>query len=132
MKSAVSDVVLLDSSALLALLQEEPGADAVGQLVPRAAMSAVNYAEVLIVLRRGGVPEVLAVEIVERLSLRLVPADPVIARGAAEIVSASRAQGLSLGDAFCLATARVLDVQVITADRVWSKLRLGVKITVVR
>jgi len=128
----VSDDVLFDSSALLALLHEEPGADAVEPLVPRAALSVVNYAEVLIVLRRGGLPEALAVEIVERLALRLVPVDPVIARGAAEIVAASRAHGLSLGDAFCLATARELNLPVVTADRIWAKLRLGVKITVVR
>jgi PIN domain nuclease of toxin-antitoxin system len=123
---------LFDSSALLALLHEEPGADAVGPLVPRAAMSVVNYAEVLIGLRRGGLPEALAVEIVERLALRLVRVDPAIARGAAEIVAASRAHGLSLGDAFCLATARELNLPVVTADRIWAKLRLGVKITVVR
>jgi len=128
----VSEEVVFDSSALLALLHEEPGADAVGPLVPRAAMSAVNHAEVLIVLQRGGVPEAVAGEIVDRLALRLVPADTAIARGAARIVAASRAHGLSLGDGFCLATARALDLPVVTADRVWAKLRLGLKITVVR
>lgn len=128
----MSDEVLFDSSALLALLHEEPGAAAVGPLVPRAAMSAVNYAEVLTVLRRGGLAEALAVEVVERLALRLVPVDAAIARGAAGIVAAARAHGLSLGDAFCLATARAFNLPVVTADRAWAKLRLGVKITVVR
>jgi PIN domain nuclease of toxin-antitoxin system len=123
---------LFDSSALLALLHDEPGADAVEPLVPRAAMSVVNYAEVLIVLRRGGLSEALAVGIVERLALRLVPGDPAIARGAADVVAASRAHGLSNGDAFCLATARELNLPVVTADRTWAKMRLGVKITVVR
>jgi PIN domain nuclease of toxin-antitoxin system len=128
----VSDQVVLDSSALLALLGDEPGADDVAALLPRAIMSVVNVAEVLIVLARHGVARADAEEIVSQLALRLVPADARVARTAAAIAAASRSKPIALGDRFCLATAQLMNLPAVTADRAWLRLDAGVKIQTIR
>ena len=123
---------VLDSSAVLAVLREEPGADTVAALLPGAALSVVNLAEVLAVLMRQGVPAAEASAVVDLLGLHLQSAEPPLARAAAAIAGATRAEGVSLGDAFCLATARALHVPAVTADRAWARLRVGVKVQLIR
>ena len=123
---------VLDSSAVLAVLREEPGAAAVEPLLPGAVLSVVNLAEVLAVLLRQGMPAAEASVAVELLGLRLEPADEALASSAAAIAGASRAQGLSLGDAFCLATAKALRLPAVTADRAWSRLKVGVVVKQIR
>jgi PIN domain nuclease of toxin-antitoxin system len=129
----VTDVVL-DSSAVLALLRDEPGAERVAATVPGAALCVVNLAEVLTVLERHGVPAADAARSVELLALRPVDADVELARAAAGIagVLRGRGAGLSLGDSFSLATGRTLGLPVVTADRAWGKLDVGVKVEVIR
>ncbi len=125
--------VVLDSSALLALVRAERGSEMVATLLPQALMSTVNFAEALMVLERNGVPLVAAESSLAALALRVVPADVATARGAAEIAAAAgRRHGLSLGDCFCLATAGLLGLSAVTADRAWSRLKVGVRVTVVR
>jgi PIN domain nuclease of toxin-antitoxin system len=46
--------VVLDASALLAFLKDEPGGSAVRHLMPASVMSAINLAEVATVARRSG------------------------------------------------------------------------------
>ena len=128
----MSEPVVLDSSALLALLREEDGAERVAAVVAQAHMSVVNLAETLTVLGRYGMSLAEAERDVDGMELELVPADAPIARQAARIGTAFRAHGLSLGDAFCLATARVLGLPVVTADRAWARLAAGVPVTVIR
>ena len=45
---------------------------------------------------------------------------------------ATRAAGLSLADRTCLALARRLALPVLTADRSWSDLELGVDVRLIR
>ena len=49
--------VVMDASALLALLNEEPGADVVGEALLGAIISAVNLSEVVAKLCNAGMPE---------------------------------------------------------------------------
>ncbi len=51
------DETAIDASALLALLNEEPGADVVAQALPGAVISAVNLSEVVAKLSQAGMPE---------------------------------------------------------------------------
>jgi PIN domain nuclease of toxin-antitoxin system len=128
----VGEAVVLDASAVLALLREEAGASQVADLLPAAAMSSVNLAEVLVVLDRNGVPPADAKRAVDALALDIIPADGATAHAAAAVAAASRRRGLSLGDCFCLATARVAGRVAVTADREWASLKAGVKVVVVR
>ena len=128
----MGEAVVLDASAVLALLREEAGASQVADLLPDAAMSSVNLAEVLVVLDRNGVPPADAKRAVDALALDFIPADDATAHAAAGIAAASRRRGLSLGDCFCLATAELAGRPAVTADRTWATIRTGVKVIVVR
>jgi ribonuclease VapC len=128
----VAEAAILDASAVLALLRDEAGAARVAGFLPTAAISAVNLAEVLVVLERNGVPPADARRAVAALALDVVPADAATAHAAAAVAAASRSRGLSLGDCFCLATAEIAGRPAVTADRKWATLRTGVKVVVVR
>ena len=128
----MSEVVVLDASALAAVLLGEPGADAVAPLLAVALVNAVNVAEVLIVLQRHGVGLPAAVRMLETLAFETVAADGVLAREIAEVHGLARSRGLSLADCACLATARARHATAVTADRAWAGLEVGVAISVVR
>lgn len=128
----MSEPVVLDASAVLALLREEPGAARVAGLLPTAAISAVNLAEVLVVLERNSVPPVDARDAVAALALDVLPADSAAAHAAAAVAAATHRRGLSLGDCFCLATAQLTGRPAVTADRTWAALKTGAHVIVVR
>ncbi len=123
---------MLDASALLAYLHREPGADQVAEaLATGAVISAVNLSEALTVLGDAGEdPGRIATE-VERI-LDVVPFDSTDAVGASELRAATRKMGLSLGDRACLALGSRLGKPVLTADRRWSRLRVGLDLRQIR
>ncbi|HEY0558582.1 MAG TPA: type II toxin-antitoxin system VapC family toxin [Thermoanaerobaculia bacterium] len=123
---------VLDASALLALLQGEPGGEVVEELMETAAISSVNWSEVIQkTLDRQADIEGLRQQL-EALGLEVVPFTAVVAETTARLRSATRQAGLSLGDRACLATAAVLGLPAVTADRVWPDLGLPIEIRVVR
>ncbi len=124
--------VVLDASALLALLNDETGADRVAGLLDHAAISTVNLAEVVGKLRAAGMPMTACKEAVNTLALKLVSFTETLALLAAEMDVETRRYGLSLGDRACLATAKHLGCPAITADRQWIKLKTGVRIVAIR
>lgn len=128
----MAETVVLDASALAALLLGEPGSDAVEAALPNALINAVNLAEVLIVLTRRGIDVGSAERILDSLALDVMPTDAVLAPEIARIAAETRSKGLSLGDCVCLATARMTELRVLTADRAWATLEVGVQVTVVR
>ena len=123
---------VLDASALLALLQGEPGGEVVEELMETAAISSVNWSEVIQkTLDRQADIEGLRQQL-EALGLEVLPFTAVVAETTARLRSATRQAGLSLGDRACLATAAVLGLPAVTADRVWPDLGLPIEIRVVR
>ncbi len=123
---------ILDASALLAHIGGEPGSDGVDALAGEALISAVNLAEVLSKLTERGLSQRDADGIVYRYRLEIVPFDEELARQTGALRPATRSLGLSLGDRACLALAQRERLPVLTADRSWAKLDLGVAIRVVR
>jgi ribonuclease VapC len=123
---------VLDASAVLANIRSEPGAELVRSLTPRAAISAVNFAEVITKLIEFGMPEDAAVALAASIDHQVVPADQPAATSAGLLHAKTRRTGVSLGDRFCLALAQALGVPAITADRRWATLDLGVEITLIR
>lgn len=123
---------VLDASAALALLLEEPGRDVVENALPGSAMSAVNLAEVVTSLINRGFPAPVARRTVARIKFDVVPLDAQLALDAGELREATRSLGLSLGDRCCLALARRLGVPPITADRRWADVDVGVEIRLIR
>ena len=123
---------VLDASALLALLNSEPGSSAVQESLPGAAISAVNLSEVISKLSERGMPEPAIRAALEGLGLEVHPFDSDEAYSTARLRTATKPHGLSLGDRACLALGLALKAPVLTADRTWKKLKLGVKIRSIR
>lgn len=121
---------VLDASALLAMLLEEPGGDEVAGLLPRTRVSAVNLAEVLGRLARDGMPDDALAGLEVRLRPLALPFEAGLTAETARLIRIAR--GLSLGDRACIATAKHLRLPVITADRVWARLDLGVEVKLIR
>jgi ribonuclease VapC len=127
--------IVLDASALLAILHEEPGTEIfAGQsdLLENATMSAVNVAEAHGKLVGIGISSEDAWGAVIAPIPEIADFDKEQAKIAGSIVPQTRALGLSLGDRACLALGMVLKAPVYTADHAWKKLRLGVSIRVIR
>ena len=129
---------VLDASALLAYLWNEPGGDEVrASLREGIAISAVNWAEVLSKLADyGSDPHTEAERMLGHGALGkvlgVVPLDDAMASEIAHLRHSTRSLGLSLGDRACLALGRRLAVPVLTADRSWKSLKLGVRIQPIR
>jgi ribonuclease VapC len=113
---------VFDSSAVLAVLFEEPGAELSARWMDEgpALISSVNQVEVITRLVDQGATPAHAAATFATLPLQVHDFTP------------TRALGLSLGDRCCLALAQSLaGTQVITADRPWAKLK-GFKISLIR
>lgn len=123
---------VLDASAVLALLNQEPGHERIGPLIPDAAISTVNLAEVVTKIRAAGTPAAEAVQTVDHLALEVIVFDQELAMRTGELYPVTRRAGLSLGDRACIATAERLGVPVLTADRAWADLPLGLPVEIVR
>ena len=124
--------MLLDASAVLARVFREPGAERVAASLPGASVSAVNYAEIVGKLIDLGVPVEAAVAVGHELGLAVVAFDEADAAEAGLLRVSTRAFGLSLGDRACLALARRLRQAVLTADRAWAELDLGIEVVLIR
>ena len=125
--------VVLDASALMTMLNQEPGAD---QLTPdilvNAVSSTVNLAEVQSKLVNRGLPSNQAWVATLNSVSKAVAFTAEHARIAGNLIAETRPLGLSLGDRACLALAIDLKASVYTADRSWRNLKLGIRIHVIR
>ena len=124
--------VVLDASALLALLNAEPGSDVVAEELPNGVISSVNLSEVVAKLAEKGMPEAAVRSALAPLALdvRIFDTDAAWAAGFMRVET--RAHGLSLGDRSCLALGKRLQAPVLTADRRWKAVKVGVAVRVVR
>lgn len=123
---------VLDSSAVLAVIQKEPGAEFVARNIEHCVISAVNLCEVVGKLARDGIGEDDSYGMLENMILEVIPFDRAAAFSAGRMILRTLPYGLSLGDRACLATAAHLKLEAITADKVWTKLKIPVKIKVIR
>ncbi len=127
---------VLDASALIAYLHQEPGWPRVESRIAehRCHLLTINLAEVLTRLSDWAVPVQEMKHRLDGLELNIVPFDEDLAVATAGLRPATRALGLSLGDRACLALARQLEAIALTADRPWLNLdpALGVRIECIR
>jgi PIN domain nuclease of toxin-antitoxin system len=124
---------VLDASALLVLLKGEPGGDKVmDALKEGAAISAINFSEVVAKLNESNMPEEAIHEALDFLELDIVGFDTQNAYKAGMLRLVTKRAGLSLGDRACLALAQQLNLPAITADRVWEDVVPDVVVQVIR
>lgn len=116
---------VFDSSALLALIFDEPGADKVEALLLQGegGVGAANVAEVAAKLVDQGLADAEVQSVLEGLALTVHPLAADVALAAGRLRGRTRALGLSLGDRCCLALAQALDATVVTAERPWKALK---------
>ncbi|MDR7555346.1 MAG: type II toxin-antitoxin system VapC family toxin [Armatimonadota bacterium] len=124
--------LVVDASALLALLQGEAGVERWDAVIGNAVISAVNLSEVVAKLADAGMPETEIRATLEPLGLHVVDFDAAQAYQAGLLRPATKRSGLSLGDSACLALARSRRLPVLTADQAWKALRLGLEVRVMR
>lgn len=123
---------VLDASAVLALLLNEPGSDMVTAVFGRAVISSVNMAEVYAKCADRGLDPDIVKALFAGLPVEILPFTDRHALASSHLRAITQPFGLSLGDRACLATAIVEKRPVITADRVWLKLGLDLDIRSIR
>ena len=123
---------VLDTSAVLAWLRDEPGAGEVYPLLSGAIMSAANWSETWQKLHQHGVDAERATSRLGALGVRVESLTEADAVTAASLWPSTRAAGLSLGDRCCLALGTRLGITTVTADSAWAELGLDLPIQVIR
>ncbi|HZK88615.1 MAG TPA: type II toxin-antitoxin system VapC family toxin [Stellaceae bacterium] len=124
--------LVADASAILAALKNEPFGEFDPEHLLRTSISTVNLCEVLTKLHSDGLSEEQAAAAVAKLDLRVIAFDQRLATVAAELWFRTLRMGLSLGDRACLALGRGLGCPVVTADRAWANLDVGVEVILIR
>ena len=116
--------VIIDASALLALLKNEPGADKVESLLGKIIMSSINVSETASILLESEMTTQEVQECLSPLISEIVPFDEEQAFLAANLRKNTKKQGLSLGDRACISLGIKMNLPVYTADKIWQDLLL--------
>ncbi|MUL34957.1 PIN domain-containing protein [Gloeocapsopsis dulcis] len=124
--------VVLDASALLAYLQDEPGSEAVEEVLAESVMPSVNWAEVVQKSVAAGVVVDGMREDLAALGLTIAPFCLQEAEMAGQLWLQTRQAGLSWGDRACLSVGMGLNVPLLTCDRLWQTLGLALDVRVIR
>jgi PIN domain nuclease of toxin-antitoxin system len=124
--------VVLDASAVIAVLNAEPGADIVLGSMAHALISAVNYSEVV----KKAVERVQAIDPIPALLrsywIDIVPFDQDLATAAGELFGPTKAHGLSFADRACLALGIQRKCKVLTSERRMGLVSLPIKVKLIR
>ena len=121
-----SNKVLLDTSALIALLKKELGYKKVDDVLAHSAISSVNLCELVSILAKNNIPENEIDAIINDIVPEIIPFCEHIGIKAGKLSKFTAEYGLSLGDKACIATAEYYNMNVYTADKIWSKLQNNV------
>lgn len=126
--------VVLDASALMALIFDETGADRIEALLADASISSVNLSEVVAKMLDKGFDDTTIDSTLTDLDLRVRPFDGVQAVIAGKLRPATREHNVSFGDRACLALAKHDDCVAVTGDREWRVFaeEIGVKLDIFR
>lgn len=112
-------MIVVETSALMAVLLDEPEAEKVAAALENAdglMISAATLAEALIVARRRGIGDAMAA-LVEGLGLVIAPVDGAIAKGVADAYDrwgkGVHPAGLNFGDCFAYALAKAVPCRLL-------------------
>lgn len=128
----MTNSVVIDSSVVLAILQKEKGFERLIPYLQNGILAANNALEIACVLHRNGLPLSRIQSIFQQLSLKPVPFAGNNIWAVTEIYSRTRHLGLGYSDCICLGLAKELQIPVVTLDRAWEGLNVGVEIILAR
>ena len=123
---------VLDASALLAYLQDEPGSEVIDRVLAESVMSSVNWAEVIQKSIAAEVNVDGMLDELQALGMKVEPFTVENAELSGRLWKQTRQAGLSLGDRACLSLGLYLKVSVLTSDRIWASLDLPLDIQIIR
>jgi PIN domain nuclease of toxin-antitoxin system len=133
---AVRYSYVLDSSAVIAFLNQEPGSHVVEPLFPVSVISTINWAEVITWLGTARNPSAVDLEaarnILDGRGLSTVEVTEAQAELAGLLNAQTRVAGLSLADRVALALAIEFDLPVLTSDRQWDRVNVGAIVRQIR
>jgi PIN domain nuclease of toxin-antitoxin system len=128
--------IVLDASSVIALINREKGCEIVEKYLEDSIISTVNFAEVIAVVNRElfktEADQIEGLKLITDTLPQIIDFDVNQAIISGEFDSITKKYGLSLGDRACLALAKYKNIPVLTADKAWSKLNLGIKIKLIR
>lgn len=126
--------VVLDASALLAMIYEEPGQEKVKEMLSHSLISTVNFSEVVakVLDRQPELSKIMVLTLLDSFRLNCIDFDEEQAEIAGELRPLTKKYGLSLGDRCCLALAKQKKLKVLTADRQWAQIDLGIEVELIR
>jgi len=124
--------IVFDSSAILALLKMESGHEIVSKNLEQAIVSSVNFCEVVSFLSKKTQKQDEMIKFLTETFDCIEDFNIEQAIIAGSFISITKDYGLSLGDRACLALAKYKNIPVLTADKTWGKLNLGIKIKLIR
>ncbi|MEQ1866033.1 MAG: type II toxin-antitoxin system VapC family toxin [Micropepsaceae bacterium] len=124
-------MIVVDASALIAILKNEPGADIAARHMIEPVMSTANLAETLTRMAEDG-GDAVAIKAHLDESIRFVPVSDDHALAAAQLRIPTKRLGLSLGDRLCLALGLEEGLPVLTAERRWKEINIGVDVVLIR
>lgn len=123
---------VLDASALLAFINDEPGGNLVAAHLADAVISSVNFSEAVAKLVSRNFPLAEAVRLLGQTEIAVIDFDRSLGEAAGGLIIHTKRQGLSFADRACLALAARENVPVLTGDRAWAGLSVDVDIRVIR
>ena len=128
----MSDPVILDSSAVLAVLFNEPGGNIVTDRLGEALISTVNLSEAVAKLVERGAEIEFARALLDDFDAERVAFTDEDAYVSGGLRNLTKPFGLSFGDRACLSLAMQRRCPVLTADRAFSKLDIDIEIEMIR
>lgn len=120
--------IVLDTSAILVLLAMGEGYEAIAENLENSVVSSVNFSEVITVLVRKGLKYEEVAQSLKDTFPQIEEFNDEQAIIAASLDEVTRKHELSLGDRSCLALAKHQKLPVLTADKAWKDLDLGVEV----
>ncbi|ESA37135.1 protein domain protein [Leptolyngbya sp. Heron Island J] len=124
--------VVFDSSAIIALIKEEPGHEIVRPYVHEGFSLTVNFAEAVAYFARTISSKAVLWEILAPFMDGIVPLNKETSFLTGYLSRETKRQGLSLGDRACLALGISKKMPVLTADKKWAELDLPVDVRLIR
>ncbi len=122
MKLKSKTTSVLDASALMSLINDEPGALLVQKHLDKACISSVNFTEVLGKMLEQGIPALDAKRVLDNFNLEIIAFDEEQILGVSLLRLETKKYGLSLADRVCINLGKILKLPTLTSDKIWEKI----------